>query len=225
MKKTLILSFLSLLAVGCTSRFEITNPDDYADRLFDYSQEGLCLGIKIDKPSRDADIIGQGITKALREQAEYRAFYQHIIRDRLDVIADIKIDHDFSGSIGNFFVAFPGYIFFTHAWLGYKYNADFKVSCILTAVVTDEIIGTIEFPIHVDMRHADAGRTWSNAIIWPVAPFSVLNGLYCITYDDDITRDLRTEYYSTISQYIASEIIKVINNQDWGTTEDLYGEE
>lgn len=216
------LMLLPLLIVGCTSRFELTDEEDYLHRLYDYSQEGLCLGVRLDRPSYDADIIGQGITRALREQAEYRAFYQHIIRERLDVIANIKIDHDFSGSFTNFFVAFPGYLVFTHAWLGYKYYAEFDVQCELIAVVTDEVIATIDIPVEVGIRHADAGRTWSNAVIWPVAPFSLINGLYCITYDNDVTRDLRAEFYETLSNHIASEIIKVLNNQDWGTVSEDY---
>lgn len=220
-KKTLLV-LLPLLIVGCTSQFELTDEEDYFHRLYDYSQEGLCIGVKVEQPSHDADIIGQGITRALREQAEYRAFYQHIIRDRLDVIANITIDHDCSGSFGNFFVAFPGYLFFTHAWLGYKYYAEFDVQCELVAVVSDEVIATIDIPVEVGIRHADAGRTWANALIWPAAPFSLLNGLYCTTYDSDVTRDLRSEFYGMLSNHIASEIIKVINNQDWGTVGEDY---
>lgn len=220
-----LIACVTLLATGCSTRLELTNDDDYSNRLFDYSQEGLCVGIKIDNPSYEADIIGQGLTKALREQAEYRTFYQHIILDRLDVVANVQIDYDFSGSFSNFLVAFPGYIFFTHSWLGYKYYASYNVKCDLTAVVTNELIATIEIPVEVGFRHAEFDRAWLNCFIWPVAPLAPLNGLYCITYDDDITREFRGEFYGTLSGHIATEIIKVLNNQDWGTSEEVYGDE
>ena len=129
-----------------------------------------------------------------------------------------------SGSAGNFFVCFPGFLLFTHAWLGYAYHYGLTARCDMTASVTGEHIKTLDVPIRLDMRHAEFDRTWANGYVgWIYLGLPCFfNGFFCIPYDPDLDPELRQQAFPALGAHVASEIIRTLNALPWQLEDEAW---
>ncbi len=206
------------LLCGCSHELEIQNIDRFSNRVVDASQAGLVVGITLDSIGVEDDLLVQEVSMALTRQANYHVVYPASVYARSDVSIRLAlVDKEKSGSIGNFFVCFPGFLLFTHAWLGYKYHASATVRCDLTVTATGEPIRTLEIPIDLEMRQAELDRTWANGVIgWYYLGIPCfINGFFCVPYDPDLDPALRQEAFPTLGAHIASQIIPVLNVLPW----------
>ena len=144
-----------------------------------------------------------------------------------DVDVRVSIKADPRGNISNFFVSWPGFILFTHAWLGYGYDIDYSVRCIVSHPTTGEKISEFTEPIHLHLRHADFDRTWAAGCGWLFlyTATAFVNGFYVMTYDDDITPLLYDTAYPVLADGVAKRIISAIKGSDkiqtYGANYDL----
>lgn len=200
------------LLCGCSHPLEIHNLSDYSRRTIDHSGAGLSVALALETPSPGNDLLTQEIAFALVSQGGYRVIYPASVWARPDVEAKISIVSEREGSFGNFFVAWPGSLIFAHAWAGYGYTATFEIHCELIAPDRGERLGSMRFPVHLDLSHADFGRSWANCFLWPfTSPFAFLNGIWCVHYDPDVDAPLHREAFPPVAGHVASAIIRTLS--------------
>lgn len=222
MQKRLLLALGLGLLCGCSHDLEVLNLTDYSRRAMDASQTGLTLVLKLNDTSADGDSFAQALAQALATQGQYRVTYPSRPTDQADVAATLSLVATRSGSPGNIFVAWPGFLIFTHAWLGYRYDVSYDIRCELTAPATGEYIGTVTVPIRLGMRHAEFDRTWANGCAWLLYAYPALfNGIYCVAYDPDIDPLLRRDVFPTLAGHVATEIIRTVNALPWESADGL----
>lgn len=215
---------LAALLCGCSHDLEIRDLDRFSERVMDASQAGLSVGLALDSSGLDDEILAQEVASALQRQARYHVTYPATDFTWADVFIRMTlVEKEKTGSVGNFFVCFPGFLLFTHAWLGYAYHSTLTVRCDLVAAVTGEHIGTIEVPIGLDMRQAELDRTWANGFLgWYYAGIPCfINGFFCVPYDPDLDPVLRREVFPILGAHVASQIIRTLNALPWQSNDAL----
>lgn len=223
MTKRLPLLLLVTSLLGCSHNLEVLNLTDYSRHAMDASQTGLTMTLELRNVSTEGDSFAQALAQALAAQGGYRVNYPARITDHADVSATLSLVATRAGNPGNIFVAWPGFIIFTHAWLGYRYDVSYDIRCELTAPATGERIGTVTVPIHLGMRHAEFDRTWANGCAWfffYTLP-ALFNGVYCSSYDSDIDPLLRRDVFPTLAGHVATEIIRTVNALPWESADGL----
>lgn len=197
--------------LGCSSELAWTNSGAYRTVAFDTSREGLLVLLENASSTEESELLCLQVAQALATRGGYRVRYMAAGNVKADVRLRMSVTAQHRGKVSNIFVSFPGYLIFTQGWLGNGYTVDYDVTCAITNAVTGESIGTVRVPIQMELRHTDVGRSWADCLIWPVAPLSLINGLYCTTYDKDITPQLNTLAYPTLGEHIAAQLIARIN--------------
>lgn len=214
MKQIALLLCAVAFASGCSHTLEVTNATDYSRRAIDSSQAGLTVSVEASDVSPEGERLVSEVAMALMRQGGYSVVYPKRTGVETDVACTIRVtEGERQGSWQNVVILWPGSIFFMPAWLGYRYTIDFTVTCELTNGATGERIQTLTFPIVLALRHADFGRTWMNC--WWFGILSLPNGLYCVTYDDDIDDELPQRVFPMLGGHIATSIIRSVNALPW----------
>ena len=154
------------------------------------------------------------VALAISKQAGYSVVYPA----RPDVEADVRLTLHIpkatrEGAWQNVVISWPGSLFFTPAWLGYRYDVTTEVTCDLVSGATGEHLQTLRFPIALVLRHADFGRTWVNC--WWAGIFALPNGFYCVTYDTDIDDEMPRDVFPMLGGHMATAIIRAVNSLPW----------
>lgn len=218
------LSFASVCFCGCSHDLEITNRAIYTAGMTDFSYRGLAVSVV---PENSVDVATKLLCKevesALSRQAGYRILSPMMARrEKPDVFIELAIKSmEGSADGGNFFVCWPGFLLFTHAWLGYGYRVVLNVQCDLVAAGTNDKISTENFSLPIEMRHAEFDRTWGNGISWFPLFFSYpayFSGLICcLEYDRKITPKLYEAIFPALGETIAEKLVSRINALPWET--------
>ncbi len=221
MKKFLPLLLLApLLFCGCSHDFEITNINTYTAGIPDHRYRDLNVLVTGSGSYNQTELLlTQRTAEAMAQLGGYRIFStQHATGDLPDVqvrLSMVKWEKD--GSTGNFFVCWPGFILFTHAWLGYYYESNFTVQCELIDTSTQDTIETFIVELPLEIRHAEFDRTWGNGMGWLffyTLPAAV-NGIVCTGYDPDLTEIIHERAFPIISKELAMRIVQRINALPW----------
>ena len=213
--------FLLVACCGCAHRLEIINLDDYCTNA-DMPQCKNCSSVRVE------------LKTAIPSESVYVPESESILRDQLNseltkrgcvingtddpaFLISCEIDTTYSANGLNFLVSWPGYIIFTHAWLGYGYDVKYWIRCEISTTADKNVVGRIEDTINLHVRYADFGTTWAAGCGWiPWIGFipSMANGIYvATTYDDDMTPELQEKASRVIAAAIADELIKKINTR------------
>lgn len=203
-------------ACGCSHNLQIYNLGKLSGRTCDFSQRGLRLNLIDGTMTEESDLLASEVARALAVQAGIQADYnvQHNLRNatEYDAAVQISLKSDYSGSGENFFVSFPGFVFFAPAWLGYKYHARYEITIDMSRVAGQPLTRVKTIPLHLEIRHSEFDRTWGAGCGWiligVIAPF--LNGVYCISYDTDITEAIHAATFPRIAAYVAAEIVNCL---------------
>ncbi len=201
---------LGLVVCGCSHELEVTNEEDFPRvSPFESTKRGLRVALAVNGDNELKDAIGQAIAGTFVALGGYQ------LTDSVanaDVLARVTVGEcEKSGRVSNVFVAFPGIAIFTHAWLGYGYEVDFPIEYTVTAAKSGQELYKKRQSIELDLRHADFGRTWMNFLA-PTVMLTVANGLYCMSYDDDIDAELPQKVVPGVGAYVASEMIRALND-------------
>ena len=160
------------------------------------------------------EALAEEVALALSKQAGYSVVYPARPGVEVDVRLMLRIPKATrEGAWQNVVVSWPGSLFFTPAWLGYRYDVTTEVSCDLVAGATGERLQTLRFPIALVLRHADFGRTWVNC--WWASIFALPNGFYCVTYDTDIDDEMPKDVFPMLAGHMATAIIRAVNSMPW----------
>ncbi len=201
---------LGLVVCGCSHELEVTNEEDFPSvSPFESTKRGLRVALAVSGDNEMKDAIGQAIAGSLVALGGYQLVDSMA---NADVVARVTVGAcDKSGRLSNVVIAFPGIAVFAHAWLGYGYEVDFPIECTVTAAKSGRELYKKRQPIELNLRHADFGRTWMNFLA-PTVMLTIANGLYCISYDEDIDAELPQKAAPWVGVYVASEMIRALND-------------
>ena len=128
-----------------------------------------------------------------------------------DFVARIHVRPEYRGSGWNFLINFPGFLVWMPAWHGYVYKANYEVETVLTRGSDNRQIDSWTVPVRLNLRHAEFDRTWTEISWLEVGAIAFLGGLYCITYDDDVSPIVARETQKPLGDYVAQQIVSRLN--------------
>ncbi len=155
----------------------------------------------------------KGVGEALgRYSADVLLPYNMSSSRQVDVVANVSVQSEYKGSGWNFLVNFPGFLIFAPAWNGYVYKVNYNVNVGLTKGSDRTQIDSFSVPIHLNIRHADMNRTWTEISWFEVGVIALVGGIVFTGYDDSVSQLVMEKVQAPIGDYIAQEIVNRINN-------------
>lgn len=212
MKKTIfMLPLIVLLMMGCTHSLRITNEETFLP-----SQTKPSKAVKIGfLPSEDR-MINSVIEEISLSSAvkEAKKGYQKGSEIEVDYISDLSTNMKFRASGQNFFITIPGFIVFTHAWLGYKYYVDIDTQCKLFDPSGKSLSeATIVTPYEI--RHTSFARGAAAALIGWITPgyglLDIIPGIiFASSYDKRATPEFIEKVKPSYKSFVSSKILEQI---------------
>ena len=138
----------------------------------------------------------------------------------VDVVAEIEVTSNYSGSGWNFLINFPGFLLFAPAWNGYVYNADYNFKFRLLKPGDNSLIEKWDVPVNLNIRHADISRTWTEVSWFEFGVIAFIGGVCFIQYDDDVTPLVINQTRETLGQYLGSQLVQHIQQAQISPTVD-----
>ena len=182
----------------------------------------VTVGIVSSAEEVDSQRLVKGIGEALRKySATVILPYSAGDRRKVDVVAKISVRSEHKGSVWNFFVDFPGFLVWAPAWNGYVYRVNYDVDVLLTSASDGRKLDSWSQPIRLNVRHADATRTWTELSWLEVGAAAFVGGLLHIRYDEGVSPLVSDKIGIPIGDYIAQEIVTRLNRSwDFSQTRD-----
>jgi hypothetical protein len=202
-----------ILAAGCTHSLEVTNLDTYINTQMVSLKKPLTVGIVTTADQTDTFRLVKGIASGLgKYSANVVLPYTGTTDRKADIIANIGIKSDYSGSGWNFPINFPGFLIFFPAIHGYVYEANYDIQFGLNKGADNSKIDQWSVPVNLGVRHASINRTWTEVgwLEWGVIP--LIGGLAFINYDDKVTPLIVEKIEVPLGDYVAQQIVQRINN-------------
>ncbi len=202
---TLLVSLLS----GCQHQLAVLNIDSYhASGRIDLPRTAT-IGVLEGDLAPNTEVLIDGVAAGLaRSGAQVLSPYRPGSDKPADLVAKIGIKAKYDGSGTNFWINFPGFLVWAPAWNGYVYKADFDVHVDLAKGSDPKtVVDTLDFPINLDIRHAEMDRTWTEVSWLEVGIIALVGGFMFTKYDTDVTPLLMHEIERPIGEYIANKIL------------------
>ena len=83
---------------------------------------------------------------------------------------------------------------------------------LLTSKANNERIDSFSVPIHLNVRHADFNRTWTEISWLEAGIIAFIGGIVFIGFDDNVSSLVIDRIRTPIGDYLAQEIISRINS-------------
>ena len=205
-----------IFASGCTHSLEVTNLQSYRNMQMESLKRPITVGIVPSVPSDDADSqrLVKGIATELgKHSASVILPYIPTDERKADIVANISVRPDYSGSGWNFLINWPGFLIFTPAWHGYVYELKYDFLIGLTKATDNSKVDSWSIPVTLDVRHASFNRTWTEIgwLEWGIIP--LFGGLVFMSYDDRVTPLVVEKIETPLGEYIAQDIVHRINGR------------
>lgn len=211
--RIILIGFL-LFIVGCSHPLRVKNLGVYQSHSMSPLQsKGVKVGIITGTNDPYMKALVKNVGQALSTyNAEVLLPYVPQSDSSVDVEARIGIIPTYQGSGWNFLINFPGFLLFAPAWNGYIYNVHYQVDVMVVDGRSKQRIDSFQVPIHLDIRHAEFDRTWTEISWFEIGIIAFLGGLYFVQYDPDVTPILTDKVGGTLGDYIAQEVVNRINS-------------
>lgn len=208
---TSVLAFLA----GCTHNLEVCNLSRYCEGVTsDFSKRGIRVFLVCENYDPSSQMLCRQIGNQMARQGGYAIQSSpETEAGKSDVDVRVSVTTRASGRTSNFFVSWPGFILFTHVWLGYGYDVEYDVKCIVTNSETSEKIAEFTEPLYLELRHAEFDRTWAAGCGWLFlyTATAFVNGFYVMSYDEDITPQLYSAAFPSLAGKVAKRLVSDIN--------------
>jgi hypothetical protein len=212
MKKVLVgLLLMAVLMTGCTHALRITNEETFVP-----SQTKPSAAVKLGFLRSDDKLVNSVITEISLSTAikEAKKDYQMGSEMQMDYISDLSTTMKFRASGQNFVITIPGFMIFTHAWLGYKYYVDIDTQSRLLdprgKVLNETIIST-----PYEIRYTSFGRGAASSLIgWFTPGYGLLDivpGIkFSSDYDSRATPEFIEKAKPSYNAFVSSKVIEQI---------------
>lgn len=220
MKKIIFFVGLTLLMVGCTYPLEITN------------QLPTPSPIKPAKPVKIGFLPSEDpLLNAVMEElsfnsavAEAKKGYQLGSAIPVDYVSALSQTTKFDASGQNFWITIPGFLVFTHAWLGYKYYIDIDTQ----SKILDpggKVLNEATFITPYEIRYTSFPRGAATSLIgWLLPPYGLLDiipgFLFSSDYDYRATPEFIEKAKPSYKTFVSSKILEQIAGVQGGTASE-----
>lgn len=211
MKKVILLLVIIAFMAGCSHPLEIVNKDS-----FNSSPVKPGKRVKIGfLPTEDRllnSVIEETSLNATVEVAKKN--YQTGSGGDVDYVSGLSKDMKFRSSGGNFFITFPGFIVFTHAWLGYKYYVDIDThSAILDPA--GKVLNESSIATPYEIRYTSFARgTAASLVGWLTPGWGLLNvipgAMFASSYDNRATPEFIEKVTPSYRVFVSSSVLAQI---------------
>jgi hypothetical protein len=207
---TALIALTSLLASGCTHSMKITKrPTPPA------AVQGPAQPVRVGFTSVGNDLLLRSAIKAVRENsaiAESKENYKPTAEFTPDYVCQLSQESKFKAAGQNFLITFPGFLVFTHAWLGYQYGANITThSTLLDA--SSNVVSQLDIDTPYTFRHCSFGRGATTSCVgWLTPGYGAINIIpgvvFATTYDKSATPPFLDQAAPSYAQYVASKVLE-----------------
>jgi len=218
MKKVILFVLIAAFMAGCSHPLEIINQDS-----FNSSPVKPGKRVKIGfLPTEDRllnSVIEETSLNATVEVAKKN--YQTASGGDVDYVSGLSKDMKFRSNGGNFFITFPGFIVFTHAWLGYKYYIDIDThSAILDP--SGKVLNESNIVTPYEIRYTSFARgTAASLVGWLTPGWGLLNvipgAMFASSYDNRATPEFIEKVAPSYRAFVSSSVLAQIAKLQQGT--------
>ncbi|MFA5688228.1 MAG: SHOCT domain-containing protein [Kiritimatiellales bacterium] len=214
-KNSVAFTAVAFILTACTHPLAVKNLDMYRQHSMGAPlEQPIRLGIREKNHQMDAKRMARDFAVDIGRYNVQATTAIYPDNSNVDVIASFDSRSQYKGSGWNFLIDWPGFLIFTPAWHGYKYNVVHDVKVDLTDAQTGQFIKSVNIPIDLDVRHADMKRTWLAEsgwwLFWTIPSF--VGGIFHIGYDEDVTSLLEKNAGPVLTDYIAQEVANELRN-------------
>lgn len=216
MGKRIVSMFLVIVFVittsGCTHMMTVQNMGMYKPDFINSTDITGSIGIISDNTQPDTNRLVTAMANNLKKNGFKVIFpyYKSQNSSTVDYIVKVNPLAEYKGSGMNFLVNFPGFLIFAPAFFGYGYKANYTFDVDITEVATKKALPRLTIPIHLDIRHADTNRTWTEISWFEVGIIALIGGIVFTNYDTKVTNILLDKYENKLGDYLATKISQVI---------------
>lgn len=214
MYKILVALLVASLTLGCTYALKVTNEGDYYSEPIRLRQQ-----VKVGIFETNDDLLNSVVNKLQKDHnvAEIRSIENINSALDMDYVQKLERKARYRSSGQNFFITFPGYLVFAHAWAGYKYYIDIATKSTLMDN-SGEILRTTTFKTPYEIRYTSFPRGATTAIVgWAIPLLGILNIFPAIgfakAYDTRATDEFYEQIEDSYSTFVAGKIIQQIKQQ------------
>lgn len=233
MKKSFFLMVMALFMTGCSHPLHITNIDEMSTPAKIKPKNPVKIGFESSN-----DIL---INAAIEETSmntmvkETKKDYQPGTETDLDYVVKLSNTINYSASGQNFPITFPGFLIFTHAWLGYKYYATIDTQ----STVSDNkgtLLSDVKISTPYEFRHTSFARGATSSLVGYLTPgwgvLDIIPGMiFSSSYDDRATPDFIEKAQPSFKKIVSNKLLEQIgshqnslssNPSDSPKTEAIY---
>ncbi len=213
-KPLLLLSLLVLSS--CTHKLEITNLNENRVLPSPPLQGSKTIGISSEDSSYQGQQYLKAIANSLRSSGKFDQVifpYNTYVGKKVDYVANIAVNADYSGRTSNFFVNWPGFLIFMPAIIGYGYDAKITTDINILNQKTGKSYTTTLIN-HYKFRQAEMDRTWTEIGWLEVSIIPFIGGFFFTKYDPDVTEEFISKASDNYGSVITGGIIEAVSAQE-----------
>lgn len=138
-----------------------------------------------------------------------------------DCVVEIRPSAEYSGSGKNFFITFPGFLVFAHAWNGFIYHNEITTQLKFHSPRDGSELRRREIVTNYELHHCDFGRGFWASSGWftpGYGIFTVLPATYMLTYDSDATAAFHELLREPYGGYVAEMLVRDLVEQEEGAS-------
>ena len=208
---------LALFAAGCSHTLEVKNMQLYKPAFVNLQGKSISVGVSAVTSTPEEERLVMAVVNTLKREGlkiTYPFYPNDENRQSVDYLVKLTCSSEYKGSGWNFLINWPGFLIWTPAWHGYNYRALYGFDADITNTRTNESLPRISSPVHLELRHADMGRTWTEISWLEWSAIAFIGGIVFTRYDHDVTPLLldHTEY--KIGDYVGSKIASSLASTD-----------
>ncbi len=205
----------ALLSSSCAHALDIKNISLYKPAFISSRVEDIAVGLTASTTTPEEERLVLAIANTLKRdgfKVTYPFFPRKEHLQAVDFTVKLSTSSEFRGSGWNFLINWPGFLIWTPAWHGYNYRVLLGFDADMMDTFTGERLPRLSVPMDLNIRHADMGRTWTEAGGW-VGGYTVIafiGGIVFTRYDEDITPLILDAVERKVSDYVSSKIALVL---------------
>ncbi len=197
-------------AMGCTHPLKVTNRDVFTP-VNAYQRETVKLGFA---PTQDR------LLRSIISETSLSSSVEAVKKDchtsagmDLDYICDLNKTVKYKSSLQNIPIAFPGFLVFSHAWLGYKYYIEVDTDVRVLDPKTGRLINQFNIVTPYEIRYTSFSRGAATSLLGWFAPGWGLCALgagavYSQNHDPGITTEFSDKVEYSYRSFVSSKLLE-----------------
>lgn len=206
------------LSTACSHTMEIRNRDAF--RAVARTETSIRVGIERNLDGDESELaLAEALQHGLMTHGsiERVAFVDSAPADFVpDYLIQFETKTEYDGSGLNYWITFPGFLVFAHAWNGLAYEADVRTRLSVRHASSEGYDKRL-LETKYDLRHATFLRGALISSGWYTPFYGGLNlimGFFMLPYDNKATTPFLREVQKPYGSYVANTAVEMIRDQE-----------